>query len=164
MSPIGVAKLFHSDTATISHLKDNSSKTPILDEPANWDNHICLYKIPEHLRQKWWSLAGENPQHGPVFTPFFEEFRDYASFKGIPVTTQHKLNVVVRMPGELYEREGDVALRSVINLGDEQGSVVVNGEKIFLSPGDGLWVPDRCVVELADTLSKQDADVLMLVL
>lgn len=163
MLPIGVAKLFHSDTAVISHLEDKGAKTPILDEPANWNNHICLYKIPEHLRQKWWSLAGENQQHGAVFTSFFEEFRGYASFKRIPVTAKHKLSVVVRMPGELYER-GGIAVRSVINLGDERGSVMVNGERIFLNTGDGLWLPGHCAVELGDTLSKQDADVLMLIL
>ena len=41
-----------------------SGALPLLDDPAPparagaLDDHICLFQIPEHLREAWWTLVG----------------------------------------------------------------------------------------------------------
>lgn len=165
---IGIAPLFHNDTPLKSRISEKA-RLFVLAQSANWAEDICLFKLPEHLRIKWWSLADVNIQNQqnskPGFSLFFDEFEVFAAYKNIPILPSSKLDVLIRLPGETYEMACNVKtnLRSVINLGDEQSYVVVGAEKVLLESGDGIWAPNNGRVSLADTLSKSDIEVLLLI-
>ena len=131
---------------------------PLLDDPvppARTDvlnDHICLFQIPEHLRDAWWTLVGESAESGgPVtgFDTFAARVAEFLVFKRLsgPAT---QMEVLVTAPGARSIRAdsatgalgglgptvapwsawpvGESAaprLRAAVNLGDEGMRVVV---------------------------------------
>ena len=136
-----------------------SGALPLLGDPAPParavapDDHICLFQIPEHLREAWWNLVGESADSGgPVkaFDTFAARAAEFLAFKRLSGSAAH-MEVLLTAPGARSIRvdsatgeprglgptvapwsawpAGETAprLRAVVNLGDERlGVAVIN--------------------------------------
>lgn len=166
---IGVAPLFYNDFS-LSERVSKSLSCSIKENPACWETDICMYKLPEHIKRKWWGIVSENYQANGIkhrnFQSFFDAVNDFAIFKGIPVLTEHKLDVLVRPPRQKYNQNKTferLELRSVVNLGDEQTHIIIENEEIPLNSRDGIWVPKKYTLKFSHTLNKLDLDVLLFI-
>ena len=165
---IGVAPLFYTDFPTEDRLKPET-KLNVIARGANWSEDVCLFLLPEHIRKKWWSLAVRellpNEDASPDFKLFIDSFKSFAHFKGLPILETQYFDVLVRAPLEPYTIN-DVSTEmdcrnAVVNLGDESTQVIFDTETILLKTGDGCWVPKHCHLELDNTMSKIELDVLL---
>lgn len=164
---IGMAPFFNSDFSLEKRLS-SETEFSILKQPAQWSDDICLFRLPEHLRKRWWDIAAKEllsaAVNHPEFNLFLNSFKAFAHYKGIPILSENKFKVLVRPPGESCEFTDDLGranISSLVNLGDEQTHIIIGKEQVLLESGDGCWVPLGCTIKLADTLAKTDLDVLL---
>ncbi len=103
MIQVGVAPRFHSDLALANRLNDATQLEPAT-RPVLWTQDVCLFRLPEHLRRKWWNLAAkeilEQSPERKGLKEFLEAFREFAEFKSMPLAEDAKLSVLIRAPSK----------------------------------------------------------------
>lgn len=164
---IGFAPFFHSDSCIEKRL-DSDTLFSIKEVSADWEKDICLFRLPEHLRRKWWEIAAkellQKSDAKPNFDGFINSFKAFASFKGIPILPSYDFVILVRSPGELFKMAPALKkknLCALVNLGDEETKILVENEQITLETGDGCWIPIDHTIQLTATSNKTDLDVLL---
>lgn len=138
------------------------------------DPVVELFRLPDHLRAKWWQLFERSVTAGNGHLPGFETFAgqlvDFLAFKEMPAPVRARCDVVVRRPGQWS------ALRSAdgpspwgaINLGDEATSVILTGPdslpvRLTLESGEGYRLPATDLVVDGTAEDKSEPDVLLLI-
>jgi hypothetical protein len=136
-----------------------------------WEQHVCVFAVPEHLRSSWWdrvAAAGDGP---PDLAPFARAFSDFAQFKKMPLPARCSFDLVVTPPGRPAATGPFVA---GVNLGDERTSLILLNRpptlrffvdfpryplvRLDLGPGEGVRLPPDGVV-LERCPSDKDVDV-----
>jgi hypothetical protein len=135
-----------------------------------WEEQVCVFAVPEHLRSLWWDLvaATEGP---PDVAPLARAFADFAQFKRMPLPPRCSFDVVVTPPGQPAAAGTFVA---GVNLGDQQTSLILRTRpptirfladfptyplvRLDLGPGEGVRLPPGAVV-LDRCPSDRDVDV-----
>src|SRR6516165_331297 len=69
---------------------------------------LSLFRVPEHLRRRWWDLAARqgNPagMDAEGFQAFLRAVVDFCRFKGLPLLPTCAFDVVVTAPGRTSTR------------------------------------------------------------
>jgi hypothetical protein len=108
-------------------------------EDSLWEQHFCLFALPDHLRASWWDLAAQQVEMGPGRRPDLDAFARaiaaFLQFKKMPLPIPCTFDVVLTTPQQgalgLDDPDGisgePAPPRTVacINLGDEQTSLVL---------------------------------------
>jgi|GEM_PF-1300816 len=125
---------------------------------------VYLFKLPTHLKQYWWDVVAletiDQSNSQAKFDAFIDKFKDFAYFKKFPLTLGLTFDVLIRAPGSDNLIFDNTNLVCVINLGDESSTIKISEQLITLEPCDACWVPLGCTIQLTDTSTKSDIDVL----
>jgi hypothetical protein len=139
------------------------------------DSVVELFRLPVHLRSKWWQLFEQSLSaggHVPGFEAFVSLLVDFFAFKEVPVPQRLRCDVVVSRAGQrsTLREVGGPALWGVINLGDDATSVELVGShsddasvRFALEPGEGFRLPAADLVIQCGAEDRSDPDVLLAV-
>lgn len=160
---IGLAPFFHSNLAAAARLASDSKVIATQNE-ARWNEDVCIFRIPEHLRRRWWStsaselLEGSEKREG--FEVFLDSFKRFAEYKGLPLRQEMSFDTLARPPGLESTGASRGHVVCLANIGDEATKVMVGDDEVLLEPGDGCWVPAHTSLRPGPTVEKSDLDIL----
>ena len=167
---IGIAPRFSLNPCLSKYVPENSLNTIFITEPAIWDTDICFFKFPEHLCRKWWDMAhnmelNDEYASNSLFTIFCKSLCDFAKFKKIPGLENSHPITLIRPPNtnNLFEKQGiPNNIMAVINLGDEETFLKIQGLEIILIPGEGVRASKQSYISIQKISKKTDIDVLLI--
>jgi hypothetical protein len=130
-------------------------------------DHLCLFRLPQHLLSAWWRVA-EAALEG--LDAFVGEVAEFLAFKGLPIPDGAVCDVLVSAPGR-PSLQGDgpglgVGLWGVINLGAEPSALLFADLRpacpvvcLAIEPGEGLRFPAGGLLVDGCTLGQQEPGV-----
>jgi hypothetical protein len=161
MIQIGMASRFHSDLPLANRL-DGAVKLAPAAGPVLWTQDVCVFRLPEHLRRRWWDSSAqeilEQSAERLGFAAFVKAFREFAAYKCMPLAADAKFGVLIRASGQTSSA-AEIPCFAIVNLGDENTHIVVAGERVLLEPGDGCWSAQADLFAAAEVSA--DLDVLL---
>jgi hypothetical protein len=178
---------------SLSLLSSHEDEIPVVAETFDLRN-LNLLSIPHHLLARWWALMEqrEDPSGGVDIASFLRHLLEFCTFKQVPVPESCAGAVLVTGPGQRSlrsEGSGQEPVpgnwRALVNLGDEASAFLFQNvhpgtslsghpwveehadRPVFrctLAPREGAWVPQRgCPVD-GTTVSRNDLDILLVLL
>lgn len=142
------------------------------DGSGKWNEDICVFSIPAHLRDRWWQQVAPDMtaafSSGQPLEDFLTAVEEFAKFKGLELPPDAEYRILIEDAQKLTEpKPFHPSTQAVINLSDADVALCAydkeTGRRVDLSlrPGDGVAPTERNNLCLEPAGPSQDVLVLL---
>jgi hypothetical protein len=117
---------------------DESELAGLIPATLPGDGTACLFSVPMHLRNRFWSMLDEEATQGAGdFVYFSDDLAEFLKFKDMPPPKDAVSELLLQDAGGTVTTDEVWAL---VNFGEEPVQLAWPGLQLRLDPGEGLRI------------------------